>query len=350
MKMRVPQVGWSAQDRVDRLNSGDFAGQKDIIVTTPNFPEDSTDRSEAQKIWYQQHSIAPGEENIYIQTTMLAQYRLITTTDLVGDDVAGLPAAQDRARAWMAEHPLLTKTEILPNLWLGQVGMAYSADFLDDLYFFPMTRAENFSDELRAIPDMGDAPRQFKLRPEEGDVGIEDMQAGDMARFNQALRMMNILLVQKGKKVFVGCQQGRDRSAALVVAFVAAKYNITVTEAEKFVRTQRPVVTVNTTGGHGAKASYWDGFLISEDFFSASGNIQQLHNQFNADLASTSHADLPKMITGLETLGDNPPAVSQQDNANQHAQAENRNLAAARIQSVVRGHQAKRVAAQLEEQ
>merc|ERR1712224_882598 len=74
------------------------------------------------------------------------------------------------------------------------------------------------------------------------DVDIKSFQHEDQAHLLQALRQIHEYLLQ-GKRVLVCCQQGKDRSALVVVAYLMALYGISVEVAYKYVQYKRPIVS-----------------------------------------------------------------------------------------------------------
>ena len=51
--------------------------------------------------------------------------------------------------------------------------------------------------------------------------------------------------LNNNKNVFVYCQQGKDRSAAIVIAYIMTIYDVTAQQALNYILDKRCIVTVN---------------------------------------------------------------------------------------------------------
>lgn len=124
-------------------------------------------------------------------------------------------------------------SEVLPNMWLGDIEAAHQEAFVTSMdAVFNITRSEAFSSSLKdttytkrvAIDDSWEDKDSRKLLYELPDI----------------VRRIDALL-KEGKKVFVHCKLGRQRSAAVVTAYIIWKHReMSVDKAVAFVRDKRP--------------------------------------------------------------------------------------------------------------
>lgn len=97
----------------------------------------------------------------------------------------------------------------------------------------------------------------------QGEVSINELRQNSQASLQEALKRIH-LAQKSGQKVLVCCQQGKDRSALVVTAYLMSKYGVTAEQAANFLKTKRPIVTVDTVSEvKGKDAPYWD-FLKQE--------------------------------------------------------------------------------------
>lgn len=112
-----------------------------------------------------------------------------------------------------------------------------------------MSAPEGHSENIKTIS--GDNKYQFPCG-DGGALGSDQIEEGLTA----ALRKLDEFLINK-KKVLVFCQQGKDRSATVVMAYLMERYQVTREEAYNFVKSKRLVAA----GGKGAMQCYWEKIL-----------------------------------------------------------------------------------------
>lgn len=64
--------------------------------------------------------------------------------------------------------------------------------------------------------------------------------------------------------VFVGCQQGKDRSALIVIAYLISKFDISVDDAIVYVKTRRSIIITIEKKGGGGGGTYYK--FLDDDF------------------------------------------------------------------------------------
>jgi hypothetical protein len=137
--------------------------------------------------------------------------------------------------------------EIIPGLFLG--GSDYQPQPNAIHHYNRRTGAVEFEQIISAThwqPPGGFKPSQqasvFKFPGDPNrnpiDVTLTSFKSEGQRHLKEALSVIDNALA-KGKKVFVHCQQGKDRSATVVIAYIMSKYNVSVDTALTFVRSKR---------------------------------------------------------------------------------------------------------------
>lgn len=137
--------------------------------------------------------------------------------------------------------------EMLPGLYLGgayqpQKYVGYNGRRSDAPQFDLVVHASYFGlDELK----LQNAPhkRDFHFAKMHGynDVSLESFRANHQEELCNCILQIDQAL-REGKKVAVQCQQGKDRSSMIVMAYLMSKYGLTVEQALHFNRNQRRIV------------------------------------------------------------------------------------------------------------
>lgn len=70
------------------------------------------------------------------------------------------------------------------------------------------------------------------------DVTLDSLKANNQAGLNAAIRRLDESL-KSGRRTFVYCSQGKDRSASIVIGYLMSKYHVTYQQALTFVRSRR---------------------------------------------------------------------------------------------------------------
>lgn len=80
------------------------------------------------------------------------------------------------------------------------------------------------------------------------DVSIESLRAEEQRYLHEAIRLIDNTKV---KNVLIRCQQGIDRSATVVIAYLMSKYHVTADQALNFVRSKRFIANPLDEAGAG---------------------------------------------------------------------------------------------------
>ncbi len=150
-----------------------------------------------------------------------------------------------------------TYTPILKNLYLGRAGD--TEDTFD--FVVSATAKDNLHPDLKNKKARFDFPGD--LSPKD-DVGIHSfLDKGDDIEASSLNESVNIIsqAIKDKKKVLVCCQQGKDRSALVVLAYLIKEYNVTREQALNFVLSKRHIVSVNDI------PEYWNILVRWENYW-----------------------------------------------------------------------------------
>ena len=122
-------------------------------------------------------------------------------------------------------------TQILPNLFLGNIHDAININFL-------------VKNKIKAIVNASDYHNKY-VHFSYMNIDVEDVEAADIQKyFTKVSRFICNCLI-KGHAVLVHCNGGISRSPTLVIAFLIQKRRMSLTDAITFVRQKRPVILPN---------------------------------------------------------------------------------------------------------
>jgi predicted protein tyrosine phosphatase len=124
-------------------------------------------------------------------------------------------------------------SEVLPGLWLGDVESAHDSTFVTGMdAVFNITRDQKFYPQL--------AQTTFTDRISIDDTWDDKDSRELLKRLPDTVRKIDTLLTE-GKSVLVHCKLGRQRSAAVVAAYIIWKHeDMNVDTAVALVRERRP--------------------------------------------------------------------------------------------------------------
>jgi hypothetical protein len=137
--------------------------------------------------------------------------------------------------------------EMIPNLYLGgayepQKFVGYNGRVKEAPQFDLVVHVSAFGLEdlkLQAAPGKKDF--HFDKIGGYNDVSLASLKANDQAQLRDCILQIDQAL-REGKKVAVQCQQGKDRSSTIIMAYMMSKYGLTVEQALNFNRNQRRIV------------------------------------------------------------------------------------------------------------
>lgn len=73
------------------------------------------------------------------------------------------------------------------------------------------------------------------------NVGIRDLSAPSMDDLTRCWRLMKLCLANRSNRLYVCCRGGKERTAAVVIAYVARLNSIDFEQSARIVTTTRPV-------------------------------------------------------------------------------------------------------------
>ena len=146
-----------------------------------------------------------------------------------------------------------TVSKILENLYLGRAkDTEQNNPILYDLVICATNAEENLNEsfydgktEIFQLPLL--TGQKFK------DVGIDSFQYKNQYYLHKALFKIDNALINN-KNVLVCCQQGKDRSALIILCYIKAKYDINEDQAWNFVKNKRLIITTKNI------KEYWNFF------------------------------------------------------------------------------------------
>lgn len=127
-------------------------------------------------------------------------------------------------------------SEILPNLFLGPMGITYDKDFLQE---YRITHVLSlFEEHHRTVAMMTFDIESLCFQLYDKD----DEPIGDY--FEKGCNYIH-KAITSGGAVYVHCFAGISRSPTMVAAYLIRHHNMTATEALDFIRERRPKISPN---------------------------------------------------------------------------------------------------------
>lgn len=137
--------------------------------------------------------------------------------------------------------------EMLPGLYLGgaylpQKYVGYDGKKTEAPSFDMVVHASYHGlDELHLQTNPDTKDLFFDRIGGYNDVSLESFRAHGQEQLRTCLLQIDQAL-REGKKVAVQCQQGKDRSSMIIMAYLMSKYGLTVEQALNFNQNQRRIV------------------------------------------------------------------------------------------------------------
>ena len=137
--------------------------------------------------------------------------------------------------------------EIVPGLFLGgsdyQPKKIYSYNGMEEkVQYDAIVSATMWKPKGCFEPKQDAKVYSFPVDPERKppDITLASLQMENGRYLREAISFID-KNIKSGKKVFVHCQQGKDRSPTIVMAYIMSKYGVTFDKAFTFVRSKRMV-------------------------------------------------------------------------------------------------------------
>ena len=129
-----------------------------------------------------------------------------------------------------------TMSEILPNLWLGPLGITYDKDFLKENNIRRVVTVFEECHRTAVLVDLKIESMYIQLYDK------DDSPIGDS--FTRAVAFIDEAL-QKGEGVYVHCFAGVSRSPTIVAAYLIWSRNMTAQNALDHIFERRPIIDPN---------------------------------------------------------------------------------------------------------
>jgi protein tyrosine phosphatase len=126
-----------------------------------------------------------------------------------------------------------TATEIIPNLWLGN-----STDSQSTPWIFQFDIIINCTKDL---PFCLENTHAKKIRIPIDD-NLEPIEIDNMYNYLETIIDFIHIQLLKGKKIFVHCFAGVQRSATVIVAYLLKYIRLSLDECSKCVSSKRPII------------------------------------------------------------------------------------------------------------
>lgn len=161
------------------------------------------------------------------------------------------PTIQKQNADWgMAALSAQAQDEIVPGLWLAgnytpEVTHGFDAKAKAEAYALAIAATNRSTDYVERLKQTCTTYYQIENAPGAGDVGVGSFSTNNSHSLKTAISSINEAL-RKNEKVLVFCQQGADRSATVVIAYLMATYSLSFEDALIYVRSRRFIAKPNT--------------------------------------------------------------------------------------------------------
>ena len=122
--------------------------------------------------------------------------------------------------------------EILPNLWLGNIRAATSAQWLGEK---GIKCVFNCTKDIVIIPTI---QRQYRV-PVDDNLQAEEIRNLELWSYEIVFKMMREY--KTGQPILVHCHAGMQRSAACMAMFLIVAKNMTPEQAMRYIKERRPI-------------------------------------------------------------------------------------------------------------
>lgn len=123
-------------------------------------------------------------------------------------------------------------SEILPNLYLGDVKDAYNYNFLR-------------SKRIVYIINVSDFPNRFGNHFKYIRLPLNDHPNENISQYFTTISKIIVNALNNKQPVLVHCSMGMSRSPTLVIAFLIQHVNMTLDQAFSHVKQRRPIIDPN---------------------------------------------------------------------------------------------------------
>ncbi len=121
--------------------------------------------------------------------------------------------------------------EIIPNLWLGNIKDSINSDFIDKM--------DIIINCTKDIPFNNDKKKCIRIPV---DDNLEKIEITNLYKFLDKITNFIHLQLRQGKKIFVHCFAGKQRSASVITAYLMKYTGLKQNQVIDLLKTKRPIV------------------------------------------------------------------------------------------------------------
>jgi dual specificity phosphatase 12 len=128
-------------------------------------------------------------------------------------------------------------TEIIKGLWLGDYIAANDKVFLTD------NKIEQIISICKIDIDKFFWIKYINIHIDDNDICINNNKINSLFQNNKIFNITNQFIdnaLKNGKNILVHCKRGHHRSAVIIAAYLIYKYNLSLFDSIKYIKSKRP--------------------------------------------------------------------------------------------------------------
>lgn len=125
----------------------------------------------------------------------------------------------------------MSVTEVIPNLWLGNV-----QDSLDSVFISNIDIVINCTKDLKFLDE---SKKCIRIPIEDN---LEDIEIQNLYSYLSKITEYIHNNLRQGRRVFVHCFAGKQRSASVVIAYIMRYYKLDLNKAIELVKSKRMII------------------------------------------------------------------------------------------------------------
>lgn len=125
----------------------------------------------------------------------------------------------------------MSVTEIVPNLWLGNV-----QDSLDSVFISNIDIVINCTKDLKFLDE---SKKCIRIPIEDN---LEEVEIQNLYSYLSKITEYIYNNLRQGRRVFVHCFAGKQRSASVIIAYIMRYYRLDLNKAIELVKSKRMII------------------------------------------------------------------------------------------------------------
>ncbi len=125
----------------------------------------------------------------------------------------------------------MSANEIIPNLWLGNIKDSANKEFIDKM--------DIIVNCTKDIPFFNNTKKCIRIPVEDN---LEKVEIANLYKFLDKITTFIHTQLRQGKKVFVHCFAGKQRSASVITAYLMKYTGLSQTQVIELIKTKRTIV------------------------------------------------------------------------------------------------------------